>query len=501
MPTISVLIPLVDPDHLDLCLASVMAQTFTDFEVVVGDFTDGRETRSIASKWSDPRVRYVPATPTDGTGSRWEHLLGLAKGGYVKFLDPADFLYPRSLEMLHAALQASGAALAFHDQDVVDGSGRVIGQACATNEGELLLYTPDFVMKHMIGRRVNFICGPSNTLVAADFLRCRPAPFSIGGGDRNLALAEMALYTNIAAAGHNVVGCGFRCSAARHGRDGTAASRTSEQMFEWEYLCRWAADSGYLPADETEVALKEIQDGYTAQLSAFPELAGFLEVGPSADDGTFLTTDFDAALAAAWAAAEGRRVCLAPAATQPGPVVKLHVGCGTNYVSGWVNIDNNSDNNIGRLDLNWDMRRPLPYDDGSVDFIYNEHFLEHLSAAEGKRALKDFMRVLRPGGVLRVAMPDLEDVIRKYLELPIEDDPTIERFDLGFVRTRAERLNMAFRWWGHQWLYDWEELERRLRDAGGENITRASIYRSEHPELADLETRDESRLIAEVTKI
>lgn len=180
--------------------------------------------------------------------------------------------------------------------------------------------------------------------------------------------------------------------------------------------------------------------------------------------------------------------------------IKLNVGCGTDYKAGWINIDNNSDNNISRLDLNWDLRNPLPFKEDSVDFVFNEHFIEHLTVEEGQGVIRDFMRVLKPGGVLRMATPDLEVTINKYLSVPLEEDPTVRTFGLDFIKTRAERLNIAFRWWGHQWLYDWEEMTRRLREAGCENFVRCKIYASEHAELRGLETRAESLLIVEVTK-
>ena len=180
--------------------------------------------------------------------------------------------------------------------------------------------------------------------------------------------------------------------------------------------------------------------------------------------------------------------------------VKLNVGCGTDYKDGWINVDNNSDDNIKKLDLNWDLTNPLPYKKNSMDFIFNEHFLEHLTVEEGQNAIKDFMRVLKPGGVLRIAMPDLEVVVNDYSNIPLEKNPVIKRFNIDFVRTRAEWLNMSFRWWGHKWLYDWEELERRLQEAGCKKIKRQKLKQSSHPELRNLEIRDESNLIAEVTK-
>lgn len=183
-------------------------------------------------------------------------------------------------------------------------------------------------------------------------------------------------------------------------------------------------------------------------------------------------------------------------------VVMLNVGCGTDYKPEWINIDNNSDHNIedGKLDLNWDLRNPLPFPENSVDYIFNEHFFEHLTAEEGQRAMRDFMRVLKKGAVMRIAMPSLEEVVKTYQNPKWKSEPYIKKYGLDFVQTRAEMLNINFSWWGHKWLYDWEELKRRLGDAGYPQVKRGSHSKSSYKELRNLETREESLLIAEVTK-
>lgn len=178
----------------------------------------------------------------------------------------------------------------------------------------------------------------------------------------------------------------------------------------------------------------------------------------------------------------------------------LNVGCGTDYKKGWINIDNNSDHNIKKLDVNWDLRNPLPIDDNSVDFIFNEHFVEHLSPDEARVALTDLMRVLKPGGIMRVAMPDLESVINDYLNVPLDKDPVIKEFNMDFIQTKAEWINMSFRWWGHQWLYDWDELVRRFHEIGYDDVKRRKLRQSKYPELRGLEVRDGSILIAEIKK-
>ncbi len=181
-------------------------------------------------------------------------------------------------------------------------------------------------------------------------------------------------------------------------------------------------------------------------------------------------------------------------------VVKLNIGCGTDYKKGWINIDNNSDNNIENLDLNWDLLNPLPFDDNSADFIFHEHFMEHLSVEEAQAVMKDLMRVLKPDGVMRIAMPDLATIVDTYINIPINKDPVLKGRKIDFVKTPAEWMNMSFRWWGHKWLYDWEELQRRMKEVGYTTIKRCKLKQSSHPELKNLETRPESLLIAEVTK-
>jgi predicted SAM-dependent methyltransferase len=102
---------------------------------------------------------------------------------------------------------------------------------------------------------------------------------------------------------------------------------------------------------------------------------------------------------------------------------------------------------------------------------------------------------------MRIAMPDLESIVELYRRRDWDEHAKLcGKFGLEYVKTPAELLNLNFRKWGHKWVYDWEELERRLKEAGAVNIKRCNLRVSEHPELHMLETRDESTLIAEITK-
>jgi predicted SAM-dependent methyltransferase len=126
--------------------------------------------------------------------------------------------------------------------------------------------------------------------------------------------------------------------------------------------------------------------------------------------------------------------------------------------------------------------------------------LEHLSVEQGVAFLKECFRVLKNGGVLRVAMPSLDKLIRRCYEGNWRDADWLSWPEYKHVSTRAEMLNMAFREWGHQWLYDREELYRRLKEAGFEKIWDCEWGVSKHTDLCSRETRKDSLLIAEAEK-
>jgi predicted SAM-dependent methyltransferase len=184
--------------------------------------------------------------------------------------------------------------------------------------------------------------------------------------------------------------------------------------------------------------------------------------------------------------------------TFPPRGLKLHLGCGDVHLHGWVNIDLASRARELRQapDLDADVRKALPFAAGAARLIYHEHLMEHLAVDEGRRCLEDWFRVLEPGGVVRIATPDLEYLVERY-QHGWRDQAWLGQPEYAFIQTRAEMMNVAFRWWGHQYLYDGEELERRLREAGFGGIRRCALGQSAVPELAGLETRADSRLIIE----
>ena len=111
----------------------------------------------------------------------------------------------------------------------------------------------------------------------------------------------------------------------------------------------------------------------------------------------------------------------------------VNVGCGAVYHPAWINLDAApSAPEVKRSDA----RDGLPFPDASVDAVYHSHMLEHLDAASARAFLRECHRVLRPGGVLRVVVPDLEGIAQAYL------------CELGSAKAGGDRT-----------LYEWCRME------------------------------------------
>lgn len=92
---------------------------------------------------------------------------------------------------------------------------------------------------------------------------------------------------------------------------------------------------------------------------------------------------------------------------------KLNLGCGRRFHPAWLNLD------IVPADpavIAHNLLEPLPLDDGSCSVVYHSHVLEHIPKAKAGLFIAECFRVLAPGGVIRIAVPDLETIAWLYLE-------------------------------------------------------------------------------------
>ena len=89
----------------------------------------------------------------------------------------------------------------------------------------------------------------------------------------------------------------------------------------------------------------------------------------------------------------------------------VNLGCGNRFRQGWLNLDLGS--NATEV-VPWDLRRGLPIASGTAPFVYSSHMLEHLKPRDAEHVLRDVLRALRPGGIVRVVVPDLEALAGLY---------------------------------------------------------------------------------------
>lgn len=90
----------------------------------------------------------------------------------------------------------------------------------------------------------------------------------------------------------------------------------------------------------------------------------------------------------------------------------LNLGCGNRFSPDWTNV-NFTSTHPGVIAYN--LTEGTPFPDNSFDVVYHSHLLEHFPKAQAPTFIQECYRVLRPQGVLRIAVPDLEQIIRSYI--------------------------------------------------------------------------------------
>lgn len=153
---------------------------------------------------------------------------------------------------------------------------------------------------------------------------------------------------------------------------------------------------------------------------------------------------------------------------------KLQIGAGPNVLEGWLNTDEQP---ISRRVIYLDAKKPFPFESGTFDYVFSEHLIEHLTYGEGLSMLRECYRVLKPGGRIRIATPDLETLIALYT--PEKSDLQQEYIrwitdmfmpELGIYRDSFV-INNAFWGFGHRFIYDRTTLQSAMEEVGLVDIT------------------------------
>lgn len=174
-----------------------------------------------------------------------------------------------------------------------------------------------------------------------------------------------------------------------------------------------------------------------------------------------------------------------------GGIVKLEIG-GRRQRDGWLVTD------VGPLaPLYLDVTHKWPVDSDSVDIIFSDNVIEHLSLSDGRKMLAEAQRCLKPGGVLRLVTPDLRAHIEIYSTgHSALESPAALHYRRGgqTVEHPLDLVRIPIASFGHHagYVYDFESLSLELRNAGFKDVKRCQLGFSENKDLMGLDSRTDS---------
>ena len=194
-------------------------------------------------------------------------------------------------------------------------------------------------------------------------------------------------------------------------------------------------------------------------------------------------------------------------------MILLNLGCGGNrpVVDPWINIDNLNELFPGshqperqQLDsefnyLNTDLRNGIPFVNGSVNGVLMSHLLEHLDCHECVKLLKDVYRVLVPGGVARISVPDPQ----KFYEMSVTEVKTGTPADWGEPNNGTfgqTFMDYALFFYGHKQLLSLDSLNCMLFVSKFIHWVKAEVGTSLLNPLADIDNRATFSLFIEAVK-
>ena len=212
--------------------------------------------------------------------------------------------------------------------------------------------------------------------------------------------------------------------------------------------------------------------------------------------------------------------------------IRLNIGCGLSPTPGWLNFDNSPSVRVagwpvlssalaglgllggpsarlGAMTQRGNVRfanaaNRIPCPDGCSSAVYSSHMIEHLDRSEARAFLAEVMRVLQPGGVVRIAAPDLSVLIRDYLE-DRDADGFVSGIHMGLDRPSGLRGWAKWTLVGprhHLWMYDGESMAALLREAGFKDaaVMPAGSTRIAQPGQLDLSERARESVYVEAVR-
>ncbi len=131
----------------------------------------------------------------------------------------------------------------------------------------------------------------------------------------------------------------------------------------------------------------------------------------------------------------------------------------------------------------------IPFEDNTIDYLYSSHLLEHFFREDGEKLLRQVYRTLKPGGRIRICVPDLEYALKIY-----DNGDKEKALKYFFSDSKAGYLAQ------HRYMYDYDLLKKLLISAGFDNIEKCSFQKGQTPDIDKLDNRPEETLFVEAVK-
>ena len=173
---------------------------------------------------------------------------------------------------------------------------------------------------------------------------------------------------------------------------------------------------------------------------------------------------------------------------------KLQIGAGANLLAGWLNTTLYP---FTRGTVFLDASRPFPLPDASIDLVFSEHTIEHLEYDEAAFMLGECHRILRSGGRIRIATPDLARIVALYTQPEAPDQARYIRWIMDNFRPKigedspAHVINQSFHGWRHKFIFDEVTLRAALLAAGFRDVRRYAAGQSDYGPLRGIERHGE----------
>lgn len=156
-------------------------------------------------------------------------------------------------------------------------------------------------------------------------------------------------------------------------------------------------------------------------------------------------------------------------------MVKLHIGCGwRDFGKDWIHIDNGD---YEHLDYKTDVSKLDMFEDNSADLIYASHVIAYFNRDEIVSVFNEWNRVLKSGGILRLATPDAESMIELYVDGKIALE---EMLGPLYGKMKMDSIDIY-----HRTTYDFKSLKKVLNFCGFEDVNRYNWQETEHYEFDD----------------